>query len=113
MTYYAVFSQQVREYTVTLTNGTGVTGYTYHIGSGSETDYTAAFQVEYGKSLSITAVIAEGYDFNGWSVISYPAINPVVIDSVTSDISVSALTVEMFTIYGCKSALSGHRAVSL
>jgi hypothetical protein len=82
---------EINEYTVTLnTEETeGVSGFEYSInGSGTAVPYTEPFAVNHGDTLTVTALLSEGYVFKEWSMESEE--NPLEISSVSGKISLTA-----------------------
>ncbi|MDR1404838.1 MAG: hypothetical protein LBJ20_04660, partial [Candidatus Methanoplasma sp.] len=75
------------KYTVTLTAGTGISGFEYSINGEDAVDYEEPFQTEHGDTLSVTALLTEGYEFKEWTDSED---NPLVIPSVTGAVSVTA-----------------------
>jgi hypothetical protein len=51
----------LKEYDVTLTAVTGISSFTYKIGTGASTPYTAPFKITHGESLTFSVRTADGY----------------------------------------------------
>jgi hypothetical protein len=80
---------RINTYTVTLTAGTGISGFTYEInGNGTAINYNGPFAVNHGDSLKITAAINTGYVFDRWS--SSSTSNPLTISGVTGNMDLTA-----------------------
>jgi hypothetical protein len=76
-------------YTVTLTAGTGISGFEYSINGEDTVDYEEPFQTEHGDTLSVTALLTEGYEFKEWTG-SDSDDSQLEIESVTGAVSVTA-----------------------
>jgi parallel beta-helix repeat protein len=67
------------EYTVTITST-----------EGGKTDKTGERTIVYGGSITITAIPEQGYAFAGWSGDMSGMDNPLTVDNIVSDITVTA-----------------------
>jgi hypothetical protein len=86
-------------YTVTLTEGTGISGFGYTVtrdGSVICTEqYTDPFKVKHGDTLTVTALMYGEYAFVSWSAGEDSSIqdseeNPLTVSSVSGNISLTA-----------------------
>ncbi|MDR1404857.1 MAG: hypothetical protein LBJ20_04760, partial [Candidatus Methanoplasma sp.] len=68
--------------------GTGISGFEYSISGGETEEYTGAFQTEHGDSLSVTALLTEGYEFKEWTGSDSETVSADI--SVTDTVSLTA-----------------------
>jgi hypothetical protein len=77
-------------YTVTLTTDTGISGFEYTVNGDSTETYTEPFKTEHGDSLTVTALLKEGYGFKVWSEDYESEDNPLTVPPVTEAVSLTA-----------------------
>jgi hypothetical protein len=88
---------EINEYTVTLpAEGTeGISGFEYSInGSGTAVPYTEPFKVNHGDTLTVTALLSEGYASVSWSgypesSVQNPGDDSLTVLSVPGNISLT------------------------
>ena len=88
------------EYKITLDDAdSNVTGYTYKIGSGSETIYTGTFTLKYSQTVVVTPTLNTGYKVSSWEVSgeTKDASEKYTIDGskISADTTVKAVTSEI------------------
>jgi len=87
----------INTYTVTLDKDAHISSITYSVNDGPVLTYTVPFIVNQGDKVEITALTDTGYHFIQWA----PGVtsNPLVIASVTSNISYTAYSsIDTFTV---------------
>ncbi|MDR1404395.1 MAG: leucine-rich repeat domain-containing protein [Candidatus Methanoplasma sp.] len=77
-------------HTVTLTKGTGISGFTYVMNGGPTVDYTVPFDAPYGSNLVISALLSDGYTFDKWSGTQSSSNNPLSVSGLSGSISLMA-----------------------
>ncbi|MDR1404527.1 MAG: leucine-rich repeat protein [Candidatus Methanoplasma sp.] len=79
---------EINRYEVTLSEGMGISGFTYTVNGGPEVPYSMPFTVKHNDTLVITALLSEGYAFDSWSG---PASSDKTLTiSVSEDIALTA-----------------------
>ena len=88
----------VQTFTVTLAAGDeGITGFQYKIGTGEFINYTAPVEVDYGTTVTVKAILADGYTFVQWAAGITD--NPYEIASVTAAVNYTATSTNAVVTY--------------
>jgi uncharacterized repeat protein (TIGR02543 family) len=91
-------SSSVYSFNVILGGDSNVSYISYSLNGGQSQHYIAPFDVDYGSSIKITAVIDEGYHFKQWAGSFASTQNPLTI-TVTDDIDIKATSsIDLFNV---------------